>query len=92
MVIEKHRVSSFQGTDLEVVLRAQRIDTLAMFGIATSGVVLSTIRQAADLDYRLVLLSDLCADDDQEVHRVLIDSLLPRQATVISSDEFLSSL
>ena len=44
------------------LLRAEDITTLAMFGIATSGVVLSTVRWAADMDYRLVVVSDACAD------------------------------
>jgi nicotinamidase-related amidase len=51
-------------------------------GIATSGVVLSTLRQAADLDYRLVVLADACLDGDPEVHRVLTGKVFPRQADV----------
>ena len=52
-------------------------------GIATSGVVLSTLRQAADLDYRLTVLRDACADADAEVHRVLTEKVFPRQADVV---------
>lgn len=92
LVLTKHRVSAFEGTDLEMLLRARRIDTLVLFGIATSGVVLSTVRQAADRDYRLMVVSDLCLDNDPEVHRCLVDKILPRQATMISSDEFLAKL
>lgn len=92
VVIEKHRVSSFEGTDLAMVLRAGRIQTLVLFGIATSGVVLSTTRQASDLDYRLLVLRDLCADKDSEVHRVLLEKILPSQASVVSSNEFLAQL
>jgi nicotinamidase-related amidase len=51
-------------------------------GIATSGVVLSTLRQAADLDYRLIVLADACLDADPEVHRVLTEKVFPRQAEV----------
>ena len=61
-------------------------------GIATSGVVLSTLRQAADLDYRLIVLSDACADRDPEVHRVLLEKVLPRQALVTETDEWIQSL
>lgn len=91
-VVVKHRVSAFEGTDLAMLLRASKIDTLVMFGIATSGVVLSTVRQGADLDYRMIVLEDLCADNDDAVHRFLLDILLPRQAKVISSEEFSSWL
>jgi nicotinamidase-related amidase len=59
-------------------------------GIATSGVVLSTIRQAADLDYELTVLEDGCADADPEVHRVLMEKVFPRQASVITAQEWIS--
>ena len=47
-VVTKLRVSAFAGSDLEVLLRAQDIRHLVLCGIATSGVVLSTLREAAD--------------------------------------------
>jgi nicotinamidase-related amidase len=84
IVVTKRRVSAFTGSDLDVVLRAGDIDTLVLTGIATSGVVLSTLRQAADLDYRLVVLADGCLDADPEVHRVLTEKVFPRQADVIA--------
>jgi len=74
--------------DLDVVLRSLGVDTLVLAGIATSGVVLSTLRQAADLDYQLIVLRDGCADADPEVHHVLLDKVFPRQATVIDSQEW----
>ncbi len=82
IVVIKRRVSAFTGSDLEVVLRGLGIGTLVLTGIATSGVVLSTLRQAADLDYQLVVLSDACLDLDSEVHRVLTEKIFPRQADV----------
>ena len=91
VVVVKRRVSAFTGSDLEVVLRAQNIRHLVLTGIATSGVVLSTIREAADKDYQLTVLSDLCADFDEEVHSVLINKVFPRQASVITSEEWVSA-
>jgi nicotinamidase-related amidase len=82
VVITKKRVSAFAGSDLELVLRSRGIDHLVLTGIATSGVVLSTLRQAADLDYRLTVLADACADADAEVHEVLTTKVFPRQADV----------
>jgi nicotinamidase-related amidase len=55
-------VSAFAGSDLDVVLRAGGIEALVLSGIATSGVVRSTLRQAADLDFSLTVLSDGCVD------------------------------
>jgi nicotinamidase-related amidase len=39
--------------DLESILRAKGITHLVMAGISTSGVVLSTLRWAADFDYEI---------------------------------------
>ena len=52
----------------------------------------STLRQAADLDYRITMLSDACADPDPEVHRVLMDKIFPRQALVTSTDAWIQTL
>jgi nicotinamidase-related amidase len=91
-VILKRRVSAFAGSDLDVLLRGAGADTLVLAGLATSGVVLSTLRQAADLDYRLVVLEDACADRDPEVHRVLTEKVFPRQALVTTTDEWIAAL
>jgi nicotinamidase-related amidase len=88
VTVMKRRVSSFTGSDLEVVLRAFGIQHLVLTGIATSGVVLSTVREAADKDYRLTVLADGCADGDEEVHRVLTTKVFPRQADVLTVEEW----
>jgi len=88
VIVTKRRVSAFTGSDLEVVLRAQGIQHIVLTGIATSGVVLSTIREAADKDYRITVLADCCADGDEEVHRVLTTKIFPRQADVILVEEW----
>jgi nicotinamidase-related amidase len=92
MVVTKRRVSAFAGSDLEVILRAHRIEHLVLAGISTSGVVLSTLRQAADMDYRLSVLSDGCADMDNEVHTVLLNKVFPRQAEVLTVGQWMSGL
>jgi nicotinamidase-related amidase len=92
ITVVKHRVSAFAGTDVEMILRANEIDTLVLFGIATSGVVLSTLLEASDADYRLIVIEDCCADLDAALHASLVERLFPRRATVMSSSEFLASL
>ena len=92
VVISKRRISAFAGSDLDMVLRACDIDSLVLAGIATSGVVLSTLRQAADLDYRLTVLADGCLDADPEVHRVLLEKVFPRQAAVTTIADWTASL
>lgn len=92
VVVTKRRVSAFSGSDLDVVLRGIQAENLVLAGVATSGVVLSTLRQAADLDYRLTVLRDLCLDLDPEVHRCLVDKVFSRQAEVLSLDQWAAGL
>ena len=92
VVVTKRRVSAFTGSDLEVVLRGGDIEHLVLCGIATSGVVLSTLREASDKDYRITVPADLCADMDAEVHAVLTRKVFPRQAEVVSAAEWIAGL
>ena len=92
IVVTKRRVSAFSGSDLEVVLRAQDITHLVLCGIATSGVVLSTLREAADKDYQLTVLADCCVDNDEEVQRVLLTKVFPRQAEVVQASTWMAKL
>ena len=91
-VVVKRRVGAFSTTDLATILRASDATTLLLLGIATSGVVLSTVRWAADMDYELVVVEDCCADGDDEVHRVLTQKVFPRQASVVQSDAIINAL
>jgi nicotinamidase-related amidase len=91
-VVTKHRVGAFHGTDLDMFLRARDIDTLILAGITTSGVVLSTLRHAADADYRLIVAGDCCSDGDDEVHRVLLEKVFPKQATVSTATQIIQAL
>ena len=92
VVMVKRRVSAFTGSDLAVVLSGLDVKTLVLTGISTSGVVLSTLRQAADLDFELVVLADGCADNDPEVHRVLTEKVFPKQALVTTVADWVGTL
>ena len=90
-VVVKRRVSAFTGSDLEVILRSMEVQHIILTGIATSGVVLSTLREAADKDYKITVITDCCADRDEEVHRVLTTKVFTRQAAVHSFDDWNSA-
>jgi nicotinamidase-related amidase len=90
IIVTKKRVSAFTGSDLEVVLRSFGIKHIVLTGIATSGVVLSTLREAADKDYVITVLADCCADRDEEVHRVLTTKIFPRQSEVMNIEEWVA--
>jgi nicotinamidase-related amidase len=92
IVVTKRRISAFSGSDLDVVLRAQDISHLVLCGIATSGVVLSTLREAADKDYQLTVLADCCVDSDEEVQHVLLSKVFPQQAEVIQAEVWATKL
>ena len=84
-----------RGRDLHLYLRNLEgvlIDFLAAFGIATSGVVLSTVLQAADLDYRIIVVGDCCADLDPPLHTTLVDKIFPRVGTVTSTADIVRAL
>ena len=89
VIITKHRVSAFTGTDLAMILRANDINTLVLFGIATSGIVLSTLLEASDADFRITVIKDCCADLDADLHVALLAKLFPSRATVLSAADFI---
>jgi nicotinamidase-related amidase len=87
IIVRKIRVGAFSTTDLDQQLRDRGISTLILAGISTSGVVLSTVRDAADRDYQVLVLADACADPAPGVHDFLTEKIFPRQAGVITSAE-----
>jgi nicotinamidase-related amidase len=80
IVVRKTRVGPFSTTDLHEQLMARGVTTLILAGVHTSGVVLSAVRDAADRDYRIVLLEDCISDPDSQVHETLMTKVFPRQA------------
>jgi nicotinamidase-related amidase len=92
VVVTKHRVSAFAGTDLDMILRANGIETLLLTGITTSGVVLSTVRHAFDADYRLVVVADCCSELDDHIHLTLIEKIFTQQAAVVTSRDVVAGL
>lgn len=87
--VEKRRISAFTGSDLEVLLRGLDVRHLVLTGVATSGVVLSTLREAGDKDFELTVLEDCCLDMDPEVHRVLTQKVFTRHAEVAASADWM---
>ncbi|HWD69250.1 MAG TPA: cysteine hydrolase [Solirubrobacteraceae bacterium] len=87
IVVRKQRVGAFSTTDLHEQLQARGIDTLLLAGISTSGCVHSTVLDAFDRDYRVIVLADVCADPDQEAHRFLLERIFTKRGEVIEADE-----
>jgi nicotinamidase-related amidase len=92
IVVVKKRVGAFSGSDLDCVLRGLGRSHLVLCGVATSGVVLSTVRTAADLDYEMNVIADCCADRDEEVHRVLTQKVFATMAPPVSAADFIEAV
>jgi len=92
VVVTKQRVSAFTGTNLDLILRSNNVDTILLTGILTQGVVLSTLRHASDMDFRILVVADGCSDKDPEVQRVLMEKIFPFQARVATVEEIIGAL
>ena len=58
VIVDKPRYGAFTGTDLESMLRSRGIDTVVISGIATNICCETTAREASQLDFRVIFLSD----------------------------------
>lgn len=88
LVVGKNRVSAFAGNNLRQILSVRGTEHLVLAGIATSGIVLSTALEAADLDYHVTVLADACADRSPAVHDMLVSEVLPRRGDVATIEEW----
>jgi nicotinamidase-related amidase len=90
-IVRKPRMSAFYGSELQSMLIARDIDTVAVMGVATNFVVESTVRYAVDLDYRVIVLDDCCTAGSDDDHQRSIASMTPL-AHIASSADFLAAL
>ncbi len=91
-VFTKTKPGPFSTTALDVTLKDMGKDTLVVMGVATGGCVLSAARWATDFNYKFIVLSDACSDEDPEVHRVLTEKIFPRRGTVMTTQQFLETI
>ncbi|MFD9700665.1 cysteine hydrolase family protein [Lentzea sp. NPDC059081] len=87
ITVRKTRVGAFTTTDLDAQLTNRGVTSLVLAGISTSGVVLSTVREAMDRDYAITVLADACADPDPATHEFLTGTLFPRSGRVTTVGE-----
>jgi nicotinamidase-related amidase len=92
LILHKKRVSGFAGSDLDMILKAKNAGHLVIAGFATSGIVLNTVREGADKDYHITVLSDACADMAPETHNFLMEKIFPASGSVVTTDEWAGSL
>jgi nicotinamidase-related amidase len=90
LVVRKYRSSGFWGTNLDMLLRSNGIETVIVTGCTTEGCVESTARDAMFNDYYVVLPEDCVASDDRRQHEASL-FLMRHRFDVVSSDDILST-
>jgi nicotinamidase-related amidase len=86
LVVTHQRVGGFAASPLDELLRGRGIDTVVFAGVATNASVEGTARQASDLGYRTVVVSDGCSAADQAAHDASLASLGLLAEIVTSAD------
>ncbi|HET8672926.1 MAG TPA: isochorismatase family cysteine hydrolase [Thermoleophilaceae bacterium] len=87
IVVTKHRYSAFVDTELQAVLRSNRIENLLLAGVATNVCVESTARDAFMYDYRVTVLSDCTGTYSQALYEATLENMHRAFGTVATSDE-----
>ena len=77
-------VSAIKSRDMMHFLRDRwHVEHLVIGGISTSGCVLSTVQEAADLNFLVTVVEDACFDPDPGVHQFVLDHVIPMTAHVV---------
>ena len=96
-VVEKNFPNSFRNTNLKEVLEKQGVKNLVVAGMMTHMCVDASVRQAADLGFKVTLLGDACATRAQsyggekvpakQVHAAFLAALNGFYAKVVNTHE-----
>ena len=79
----------FEGTDLDMILRVNKINNLYFTGQCAEHVVATTIKRAVNMGYTATLLSD-CTSGFEDLNYEAMLNILPLYATLITSADFIS--
>jgi nicotinamidase-related amidase len=85
LVVTKRQWGAFYGTDLELQLRRRGVKTIVLGGVATNFGVESTLRQAWEHGFAMIVAEDLCASRSQELHAFAVANIFPRLSRVVAS-------
>jgi len=81
-VVEKMRMSAWEGTRLETILKAMNRDVIINTGAWTNMSVEHTARTGADKGYVMIVPEDACSTVDEAWQRASIDFALRNVATI----------
>lgn len=94
-VIDKGATGAFFGTDLDGLLRRWAVDGLVVCGVTTAICVSTTVREAHDRGYEVLVLGDACAEGDEASHAAALASFRLENglfATVATAGAFIEAL
>lgn len=91
LVVIKDCYSAFLRTNLEELLRSRNIETVIVVGLTTDVCVSSTARDAFQLDFRTVVLSDCCAEQTRKRHESALETVASVLGTVSESNAVLAA-
>ena len=74
-IVTKHRYSAFVGTDLDLILRSRGLETILFTGVATNVCVESTLRDAYNRNYHVILVEDCCGAFSAEEHAATLSNI-----------------
>ncbi len=92
IVVTKQTWGAFASTDLEDRLRALGVTQVIVTGVATSGGVEATARQAYEAGFNVTLASDAMTDARPEAHDYSIGTIFPRLGETGTSQEIINLL
>jgi nicotinamidase-related amidase len=88
LIVKKYRSSGFWGTNLDMLLRSNGIQSVVITGCTTEGCVESTARDAMFNDYYVVVAEDCVASDDSKQHDASL-FLMRHRFDIAGADEIL---
>jgi gluconolactonase len=91
-VVEKMRMSGWEGTKLEQLLVGLGVDTVLVTGAWTNMSIEHTARTGADKGYNMLVPEDCCSTMNADWHNASINYALQNVSTVTNSGEVIEAL
>ncbi len=91
-IVRKNRMSAWEGTTLETILKAEGRDIIIETGAWTNMSIEHTARTGADKGYVMVIPENACSTMNADWHRASIDYAMQNVAAVSDTDAVLAAL
>ncbi len=88
--IFKRRFSAFMGTDLDMILRDNQIDTIVLTGTKTNVCIRATAQDGFSHNYHVIVPRECVATDKQHLHDANLEDIGKYMGRVVSVDEALA--